>query len=842
MAKSSSAHAGIKPGPGPRAPAPRKAGEKPPPVADTPRDTAFRLLAAGFWPVVIRPGEKRPVGKAWGSKRKTPDDLAAEFKANPGAGVGVCLGPGRGPDETWLIDVEGDGPEAEESRRKLYAGELVETLGWGSARGGHDMLRVDRDRVVPLVARLGSLEGKGHASGVYKFPSLPGLEIRLGGHGEDGTPKQLQSVFPPTPGKDGQCRVWNGVAKIAEAPESFYQALEAAASQAATPPAASPAPAPRRPPNGRPVRSREERAIAYLNACQPAVSGQGGHDQTWKAACKIGPGFDLPEDTALRLIRDYYNPRCEPPWSEKELAHKVSDAYRLETRRGWLLDRNAGGPINGNGRHFGGGFGLPPSDGAPTSTEPIKPNEAVDDPHRLARLFMRERCTEAGGITLRFWKGEFNRWDGAYRCVADKDVHAEVSLCCKREFDRVNVRDIREWEAGGEKGPKPTARKVSKGLVGNVAGALSGYTQIPDRTRQPAWLEGEGPFPPHEVLPARNALIHLPSFVAGVDAIRQPSPSFFCPYALDYDFDRDAPKPERWLSFLDELWPDDPDSISTLQQWMGYLLLPDTKHQKILMLIGPKRSGKGTIARVISALIGRDNVANPTLASLGTNFGLAPLIGKPAAIITDARLSGKSDIASVVERLLSISGEDGQTIDIKHKTPWSGRLSARFTIISNELPRLTESSGALAGRLIVLRAYRSFFGEEDLGLESRLTAELPGILMWAIEGWRLLRERGRFVQPRSAAEIVEELEDLASPIGTFVKERCVVRAEEEIPIKTLFLAWKEWCQENNREHVGDVHGFGKNIRAAVPGITRKSMRTDGRPTHGYVGIGLRDAF
>ena len=70
-----------------------------------------------------------------------------------------------------------------------------------------------------------------------------------------------------------------------------------------------------------------------------------------------------------------------------------------------------------------------------------------------------------------------------------------------------------------------------------------------------------------------------------------------------------------------------------------------------MMLVGPKRSGKGTIARILTDLIGKANVAGPTLSGLGTNFGLAPLIGKPLAIIDDARLSGKADASVIAERL-----------------------------------------------------------------------------------------------------------------------------------------------------------------------------------------------
>jgi putative DNA primase/helicase len=52
----------------------------------------------------------------------------------------------------------------------------------------------------------------------------------------------------------------------------------------------------------------------------------------------------------------------------------------------------------------------------------------------------------------------------------------------------------------------------------------------------------------------------------------------------------------------------------------------DTSLQKLLMVVGPKRSGKGTIGRVLTGLLGVHNTAAPTLASLTTNFGLAPLI------------------------------------------------------------------------------------------------------------------------------------------------------------------------------------------------------------------------
>ena len=140
-------------------------------------------------------------------------------------------------------------------------------------------------------------------------------------------------------------------------------------------------------------------------------------------------------------------------------------------------------------------------------------------------------------------------------------------------------------------------------------------------------------------------------------------------------------------------------------------------------MIGPTRGGKGAIARVLTTLVGRPNVAGPTLNSLGGEFGLAPLIGKPLAIISDARFVGK-DSSTVIERLLSISGEDTLTVNRKYRDQWTGKLPSRLHIISNELPKLGDASTAIVGRILLLLITRSWLGKEDLELERELHLSL----------------------------------------------------------------------------------------------------------------------
>ena len=425
---------------------------------------------------------------------------------------------------------------------------------------------------------------------------------------------------------------------------------------------------------------------------------------------------------------------------------------------------------------------------------------------------MASRGYDSGGARGFSWQA------GAYRELPPSDVRGPLVDFLDRDFF-----------------------KLTSSAVGNVMEGLRAKARLPHHIEPPAWLGNDAPaWDSADIVVCRNGMLHLPTLVAGKpDFLRPATPRLFAQVALDFDFRYDAPRPDAWLRFLSELWPDDGDSISTLQEWAGYLLTPDTRQQKILLTIGPRRSGKGTISRVLRATIGKENVCGPTLASLSTNFGLWPLIGKSLAIISDARLGGRTDSQIVVERLLSISGEDCLTIDRKNLQPFTGTLPTRLMIFTNELPRLGDSSGALAGRMILLRLNQSFYGREDHKLTARLLTERPGILLWAIEGWQRLRERGHFVQPTAADELLTELNDLASPVGAFLREQCNIGPEYEVPRGTLYEHYATWAKTKGRQHVEDETGFGRAFRAALPAVGTTQHRIDGQPVRFYRGVGIQ---
>ena len=463
--------------------------------------------------------------------------------------------------------------------------------------------------------------------------------------------------------------------------------------------------------------------------------------------------------------------------------------------------------------------GQPPDDIPPEDFGYPSPPDADDErmifsssPMKTASLF-HETLPEKGRIL--HWRGEFYSWD-ATRYVTRDRVYIDQRLY---HFMAKCVTLKVHPKTGAS---ETVAFNPKSSTVNDVAHALRAvcYADLPEPQ---VWIDDKpGDVPAHEIVAFKNGFLHHPT-----RALLPSTDRLFCTSALDFDFTPEAPAPTEWLKFLHSLWPDDPESITTLAEMFGYLLTDDTSQQKMFMLIGPPRCGKGTILRILEALVGYANRVSPSLASLGTQFGLQPLIGKRLAMISDARLSGRADQQPIVENLLRISGEDTITIDRKNMTAWSGKMAIRFVLASNELPAFSDASAALANRFLPFKFNTSFLGKEDHGLTARLLKELPGIVIWALDGLGRLNQRGYFQRPTSADELAADLVDQTSPIRAFVQEHCVIGEHAQADRDELFKAWKTWCEAQGRDHAGTKVSFGRQLSAAFPGVKRSQPRASG---------------
>ena len=571
--------------------------------------------------------------------------------------------------------------------------------------------------------------------------------------------------------------------------------------------------------NINPNRSRDAytQARHYMSKVGPAIEGSGGWRHTFGVCCHLIKGFCLTLIEAKSLLSTW-NSSCIPPWSDEELDSLLMKADKAPDLkpRGFNLRKDT--------NKFEG-ITFDDNEEVEIPEEQIKNEHSgiIDDPASLAVKFFEEHKNESGLCVYRWWYSQFYKWNGThYESLIKEEFNSILSTYIEKLFLKQYHFDLSQLpETESDKARK---RKITTNLIENVKVCLINMMAISkSNTSEPFWVaDPPDDWSTDEVIPSKNTLIHLPSFVNNLSpSVIPKTPKYFSTYSLKYNFpysryDGSVSPPPIFKNTLNTIWPDDQETIDCLQEFFGYFLTPCTSLQKILMLVGQKRSGKGTIIRVLKHMLGHENVCFPTFKSLTAQFGKQQLIGKTLAVFPDARITGRTDTGDVVETLLAISGEDSQTIDRKHISSLTAKLSTRFVIASNELPRLTENSGAIASRFIVLRFNETFLENEDIELENKLIPEIPGILRWAIDGWVRLYARRKFIQPASGVQTVNEFLNISSPINHFIFDCVDISHEYKSSAKKLFNCWKSWCDWQNRENVGDVDNFIRNLQAAVP--------------------------
>jgi hypothetical protein len=306
---------------------------------------ARRYLRRGYMPVYVPPGTKGPTEKGWQKQRLTGEDLAKHFN-RPG-NIGIILGEASG----GLVDVDLDCPEAIEQADRFLP-ETGAVTGRPGAQRSHRWYVSDvpgtrqfRDpKANEMIVELRSTGGQ----------TLVGPSVHESGEPYD--PLEGEPARVPAP-------------MLAACVKALYEEV-VRLRYGGLPEERKPPPPPLADPVDLDDNTVRRRALAYLEAMPPAISGSGGHSATYAAATALVHGFCIPPEEALQMLIRHYNPRCEPPWAEKELRHKVEDAASKahDNPRGWLRNQKPE-PPKPTGVDLSGIIG-PRDDDAPQCDDP----------------------------------------------------------------------------------------------------------------------------------------------------------------------------------------------------------------------------------------------------------------------------------------------------------------------------------------------------------------------------------------------------------------------------------------------------------------------------------------
>lgn len=430
---------------------------------------------------------------------------------------------------------------------------------------------------------------------------------------------------------------------------------------------------------------------------------------------------------------------------------------------------------------------------------------------------------------LIFYRGDlYEWWDTHYRSISVAALRAEIYTFLANARVKVAVKNDNGDTEYRTAPFHPDDRCVTKVL--DAMKHLERRVFVPDDLDAPCWLKTRGNKPdPKNLVALSNGILDLQA-----KELLDHSPDFLTMTALPFDYDPDA-KCERWEQFVAELFPNEA-TRREFQKAFGYTLSSDRSQQKMFLLKGPARAGKGVTIRAIVGLLGRENTVSPKLSDLRQPFGMQQFIGKKAALFPDERLD--KGTSQIVASLLSLSGEDDVSIQRKHQRNWEGRPTIRIWIATNTMPGFEDASAVIASRFIVFNLSRSFAGNEDTGLTQTLMKERPGILNWSIEGLHLLQEDGEFKQPAEAAGVIEQMADIAAPIRAFVDARMALGEDRSVELDTAYETYKTWCEKAKHRPLSSTK-FGPAIHDAFPtvNVCKRGPRGDQVPM--LKGIELR---
>jgi len=334
------------------------------------------------------------------------------------------------------------------------------------------------------------------------------------------------------------------------------------------------------------------------------------------------------------------------------------------------------------------------------------------------------------------------------------------------------------------------------------------------------------------ILPVKNGLLNLKDF-----KLYPFDSSKIFTYQLPVEFNPNAgcPNIEKFISeVLQE------DDIPLVQQFLGYCLYPDMPAHKSLWLYGSGRNGKTTFVNLIRRLLGDICTVSVPLEELDSwhRFAEARLYGKLLNIVSEPTMTRIMETT----RFKRLIGGDLISAEIKNKqNPLNFVNFAKFIIIGNRFPKVTDSTIAFWERIIVVKFPRTFINDAIPNYDQMLIEKdgLSGFLNWCLEGLKQLQARNfQFIESKSSEEMKREFIRISDSVRAFITEGCIYDTSAYITKTELYDAYKDFCEREG------LSIFGKKafseIVSEIPRIYSKHKKIGGKIQRCWFGIRVKE--
>jgi putative DNA primase/helicase len=297
-------------------------------------------------------------------------------------------------------------------------------------------------------------------------------------------------------------------------------------------------------------------------------------------------------------------------------------------------------------------------------------------------------------------------------------------------------------------------------------------------------------------------------------ALHPHSSTDYLTYCLDYEYDPAAACP-RFEQFIQDVLLEedtlktDTDLCGLFQELMGYSLTTETKYEIMIWLSGDGGNGKTVVITILQKLLGL-LCYSVDFQSIGLsgNYDLAEIPGKRVVFSTESERGGKV-AEGYIKRIVS-----GERINAR---PIYGK-NFEFISVSkiwwamNDKPLIRDTGNSIWRRLKLIPFNRTFTEQDkDPDLLNKLEQELSGILNFALNGLRKLKQDKQFSESQAVAQAIQDYKLESNPVAQWMNE-----STENVygPITlaiTLHDDYKFWCIRNGRQSLNSTN-FGNELK------------------------------
>lgn len=304
--------------------------------------------------------------------------------------------------------------------------------------------------------------------------------------------------------------------------------------------------------------------------------------------------------------------------------------------------------------------------------------------------------------------------------------------------------------------------------------------------------------------------------------------------AIQYDPAATCP---TWTRFLLEVFAGDADLIEFVRRAIGYSLTGDVREQILLICHGSGSNGKSVFLNILRKLLGRLALqAAPDLLMADHNrrhpTEQADLYGRRAVVCQETEENRRFNEVLVKQ----LTGGDSVRARRMREDFWEFEPTWKIWLSTNHRPEIRGTDHAIWRRVRLIPFNVTFHdsgkGEptKDPAMEEKLTAELPGILAWAVQGC-LAWQRDGLPIPKAVHDATEEYREQQDILAAWLKDCCIVKKLADAKAADLYASYSAWCEANG-ERPEPQRRFG--MRLTERGFQRQKRMVG----HFWLGVGL----